>query len=366
MKILLVSGIYPPDVGGPASFIPRLAQYLYEHEIEVQVLTLADHNSLETQSNWKITRIKRQLWFPLRFIITVLVGIKYLKKCDSVFVNGLHEELGIALRIIKRRSIAKIVGDPVWERAVNVGKTNLSIEKFNQEKLNLKEKAQRLLLTTALNSFNFVISPSKGLVNIVKEWGVKAPTSLVLNGIEDLGSDKQEIRFDIVTVSRLVKWKQVDTVIRSASKLNLTICIVGDGPERETLENLATELGCRATFTGKVHEDKAVDLMKSSDIYILFSSYEGLSFSLLQAMNLGKTVVVSDAQGNLDVITHGDDGLVVNKDNQNDLTETLRTLISNPELKTRLALAARKTALDKYSLNKTLHATSVMLGVSHE
>lgn len=366
MKILLVSGIYPPDVGGPASFIPRLAQYLCDRGIEVEVLTLADQDVLENQGNWKVIRIKRNLWFPLRFGLTVLIGIKGLKRSDAVFVNGLHEEIGIALRFTKRRSVAKIVGDPVWERAINTGKTNYSIEEFNRGRLSLIEKVQRLLLVSSLNRFNFVISPSQGLVDLVKNWRVKANTSLVLNGIENLGDSKEEVKFDIITVSRLVKWKQVDAVIRSASNLNLTICIVGDGPEIETLRKLAEELRCRATFVGKVHEDEALELIKSSEIYVLFSTYEGLSFSLLQAMNLGKTIVVSDAQGNLDVVTHGYDGLVVNRNSQNELTEALRTLNSNPELKTSLALAARTTALYRYSLNQTLLVTSAMLGVDHD
>ena len=366
MKILLVTGIYPPDVGGPASFIPRLAQYLCDREIEVEVLTLADSDFPADQSDWKITRIKRQMWLPLRFIITVLSGIKRIKNCDAVFVNGLHEEMGVALRFLKRQSVAKIVGDPVWERSINAGITDLSIEDFNQSRLNLENTLQRRLLVSSLNRFNFVISPSQGLVDIVKAWGVKANTSLILNGIENLGNSKPETRFDLVTVSRLVKWKQVDAVIRSASILNLSICIVGDGPESENLIRLAKELGCKATFVGKVHEDEAIELIKQSEIYILFSTYEGLSFSLLQAMNLGKTVVVSNARGNLDVITNEYDGLVVSKNDQNALTETLKVLTSNPELKRSLGLAARKTALDKYSLNQTLSATSAMLGVPRE
>jgi glycosyltransferase involved in cell wall biosynthesis len=366
VRILLVTGIYPPDVGGPATFIPRLAQYLCDRGIEVEVLTLADSNFPADHSDWKITRIKRQMWLPIRFIITVLTGVKRLKKCDAVFVNGLHEEIGIALRFLNRQSVAKIVGDPVWERSINAGITELSIEDFNQSRLNLGNRLQRRLLISSLNRFNFVISPSQGLVDIVKAWGVRANTSLLLNGIENLGDSKPEINFDLVTVSRLVKWKQVDAVIRSASILNLSICIVGNGPENEALIKLAKELGCKATFVGNVSENEAIELIKQSEIYILFSTYEGLSFSLLQAMTLGKTVVVSNAQGNVDVVTNNYDGLIVNKSDQNALTETLKVLTSNPGLKTSLGLAARKTALDKYSLVQTLSATSAMLGAPRE
>ena len=99
MKVLLVSGIYPPDIGGPATFIPRLAQHLCDQEIEVEVLTLADREFPDNQSDWKVTRINRKIWLPFRFMTTVLVGMKSLRGCDSVFVNGLHEEMGVALRL---------------------------------------------------------------------------------------------------------------------------------------------------------------------------------------------------------------------------------------------------------------------------
>lgn len=366
MKILLVTGIYPPDVGGPASFIPRLAQHLSDRGVEVEVLTLADRGYLGAQTDWKVTRINRQMGLPLRFLLTVLIGMKRLKNCDAVFVNGLHEEMGIALRFFRRQSVAKIVGDPVWERSINAGKTNLPIESFNLSRLNLGNTLQRRLLVSSLNRFNLVISPSQGLVEIVKNWGVRTNTFFLPNGIEDLGKSPEEIKYDLVTVSRLVKWKQVDAVIQSASALNLHVCIVGDGPESESLIKLARELGCNATFTGKVSETEALNRVKQSQIYILFSTYEGLSFSLLQAMNLGKTIVVSNAQGNSDVITHKHDGLIVDKDDENALTETLKNLTLDSDLTKNLGLAARKTALEKYSLDQTLITTSEMLGVRYE
>ena len=366
MKILLVTGIYPPDVGGPATFIPRMAQYLSERDIQVEVLTLAGGEKSVEENSWKVKKINRQIIFPIRFILTVLTAIKSLRTCDAVFVNGLHEELGLALRFVKRKSVAKIVGDPVWERSINSGKTNLSIEEFNISKLNLSNSLQRKLLVNSLNQFNFVISPSQGLVDLVKCWGVSAETFFLPNGIENLEDSSSEIKFDLITVSRLVKWKQVEAVIRSASVLKLDICIVGDGPEKNSLLNLANQLECRATFMGKIDEDEAINLIKKAKIYVLFSTYEGLSFSLLQAMNLGKAIVVSNARGNIDVITNGLDGLVVDMNDQDALTETLKNLSLNKDLRNKLGLKARETALDRYSLEKTLIATSALLGVGHE
>lgn len=363
MRILLVSGIYPPDVGGPATFIPKLAQYLHEQKIEVHVLTLADERKHLSNNSWKITALSRNTWTPMRFIFTIFIAIKLLRKCDAVFVNGLHEELGIALRFIKRKSIAKIVGDPVWERAINSKLTNLTIEEFNSKKLSGKQLFHRGLLNNSLDQFDFVTSPSQGLIDLINEWGVKSNILLIPNGIADLGISNQQSEFDLITVSRLVKWKQVDAVILSAHELNLNLCVVGDGPEKIALEKLAKELGAPVIFAGNVTEADVITLIRKSEIYILYSSYEGLSFSLLQAMNLGKPIIVSSARGNTDVITNSYDGLVAESEDQSSLNKQLRKLVSNPELRQILGAQARKTALAKYSLN---HNLETVLGLLRE
>lgn len=363
MRILLVSGIYPPDVGGPATYIPRLAQFLYNQGIEVEVLTLTDNNKYTRNDPWSVIALSRQTWTPIRFIVTIIKALKLLRKCDAVFVNGLHEELGIALRLITRKSVAKIVGDPVWERAINSERTNLTLEQFNSKRLVMKELLQRALLRWSLNQYDYVTSPSQGLVDLITKWEVQTNILLVPNGISDLGLSDQNSEFDLITVSRLVKWKQVDSVINTANELNLRLCVVGDGPEKRNLENLANELGTNVFFAGNVPEVDAINLIRKSGIYILYSLYEGLSFSLLQAMNLGKPIIVSNARGNTDVITNNFHGLVADCDDRNSLKNQITKLVLNPEFRESLGIQARKTALAKYSLNNNLETILELLKI---
>jgi len=361
VRILLVSGIYPPDVGGPATFVPRLAQYLYEQGIKVDILTLTDDKKNASHGPWNVIALSRKTWTPMRFLLTIATALKLLRRCDAVFVNGLHEELGIALRFIDRKSVAKIVGDPVWERAINSKRTDLPIEQFNNKELSRKELFQRQLLRSSLNQFDVVTSPSQGLIDLITAWGVKTNILLIPNGIPDFGLSNQILEFDLITVSRLVKWKQVDSVIHSASELNLKLCVVGDGPERKHLEKLAKELGATVSFVGNISETDAIELIRKSEIYVLYSSYEGLSFSLLQAMNLGKPIIVSSARGNTDVITNDVDGLVAESEDRSSLKKQLTKLVLNPEMKQTLGAQARKTALAKYSLHQNLETVLGLL-----
>ena len=71
MKILLVTGIFPPDIGGPATYIPNLARYLKKKGNEVRILTLADDTKNELTDEFQIIRIQRKLPKPLRMIVVI-------------------------------------------------------------------------------------------------------------------------------------------------------------------------------------------------------------------------------------------------------------------------------------------------------
>ena len=362
VNLFLVSGIYPPDIGGPATFVPKLADYAAKNKWTVSILTLAATTEMIRSNNSHIKKIRRDTIKLIRFPKVVFFGVKMLKESDAIFVNGLHEEIGISLIFRNRKSIAKIVGDPVWERAVNRGNTDLNISQFNSRKLKLRYWLQRKLLVFSLNKFSLVTCPSRELAVMVRNWGVKTSIEMIPNGVKSVDEGTEKKEFDIVTVSRLVKWKNVDAVIRAAASANASLCVVCDGPELENLKKLATELGGKVTFTGEVTELNALGYMRRSKIYILFSLYEGLSFSLLQAMASGNAVIVSNAQGNIDVVTHGKDGLVVDVNEEVELVDCIDSLLANPKYRELISDQAKQTVKEKYLLEDNLAKILAYLG----
>jgi hypothetical protein len=104
-------------------------------------------------------------------------------KSDFVFPNGLHQEAAISTLNCSRPSLAKIVGDPVWEHYRNTsGESNLSIEDFSNIQQVFSIRIQRKFLRWSLNRFDLVTAPSDGLIQLMKKWHVTTPVLLIENG----------------------------------------------------------------------------------------------------------------------------------------------------------------------------------------
>jgi L-malate glycosyltransferase len=94
------------------------------------------------------------------------------------------------------------------------------------------------------------------------------------------------------------------------------------------------------------------------EIALLPSRIEGLSQALLEAMALGKPVIASAAAGNLDLITAGMDGVLVEPLDPSAWARAIVELLSDADRAGRMAVAARETARNRYALERTVQATA--------
>lgn len=156
-------------------------------------------------------------------------------------------------------------------------------------------------------------------------------------------------RDGFVTVARLVPQKGIDVLIRalelaSGVAADWTLTLVGDGPERSSLEQQvqAAGLQSRVGFLG-FRADPQTFLLRSG-VFVLPSRYEGMPNALLEAMAAGLAVVVTDASpGPLEVVEDGVNGLVVPSDDAQALAGALERLAANPDLREQLGAMARHT-----------------------
>ena len=354
MKILLISGIYPPDDGGPAKFVPQFATHLLSHGHQVKVITLTDAKRRNGEFQYPVKFIKRSLPRPVRMILTTLQIIKSSIRSDVIFSNGLYEETGIAIRLTRTPTLGKIVGDPVWERVRNSGKTALTIDSFNNK---VTGGIQRKLLRFALNGFSGIITPSQQLADFVKNWGISKPVSVIPNGVQILGMTKQSKEFDLITVSRLVPWKNVDLLIRIVAKKNLKLCVMGDGPENLKLRTLATELNAKVTFTGALAQDEVSPQVAKAKYFVLLSTYEGMSFALLEALGAGIPAIVSNAAGNVAVIQNSLNGYVVDISNEIACGDSIAEILSSASNYQKVSEGALQSVIENYSIDSTLERT---------
>ena len=316
--LCIATGIYPPDTGGPAKFAETFLSWCKESNIYAECVSLTDattHSDNLSSSN--VYLISRNQPLVFRYWNTVKVLVTKMKSGRIVLANGLFLETYIASILSRKEYFCKVPGDIVWERARNRNLTNKSIDDFQDSKLSFKYRIFRTLFSKSLKRAKGVIVPSQHLFNLCILWGVKESNlHLIYNSVDTERFQPQketEVLFDVLVVNRLVPWKHVDEVIIACAQLNLHLAIVGDGPERNSLEMLARTKGGKVTFFGEVNQANLPKLFQSASCYVLNSSFEATSYSLLEARSSGLFCIANGSTGSDEIIHHGIDGLLCNK-----------------------------------------------------
>ncbi len=124
-----------------------------------------------------------------------------------------------------------------------------------------------------------------------------------------------EDKFVLAFVGELSRRKNQAFLIRALPRLReripmTVLWLVGDGAEREALERLAGELGVSDSVVFWGYRRDACDLMRACDLYVSASGIEGMPFNVLEAMGLGKTVLLSAVKGHVDIVCDGVDGFL--------------------------------------------------------
>ena len=369
MKILITVGIYPPDIGGPASFVPKIAKLLKENECEVTVICLSNEKILDHEP-YKIIRILRNQNLVIRWIKTVFNMIAYGRDAELIFVNGLPMEAYIANLFLRKKLIRKIVGDWAWERGRNKGITNDSFDEFQKNKHNLHLEIAKFSRGWTATKADLVITPSMHLKEVVKNWGVlENNLQVIYNGtkIQPI-IDKQENEvLHFVTVGRLAPWKNIDKIIQAMALLNdkgfnFIFNIVGSGPIDEKLKKLVTDLKLeeKIFFLGQKKTNELNKIYLNSDIYIQASGYEGLPHVILEAINFNLSIISTPIGGTNEILLNGKNGWVLNlKENKApdefDLQELIKNVVESKAVDKEKILSAKKYIINNFDEEKNLN-----------
>jgi glycosyltransferase involved in cell wall biosynthesis len=190
---------------------------------------------------------------------------------------------------------------------------------------------------------------------------VTKPIEFIPNGVDLISSSSVNKEFDLISVCRLVSWKNLDKLIIANAKAKTKFAIAGSGPEESKLKALALSTNSDVTFLGQLEELDVIKALQKSKVFALLSDYEGLSFSLLQAMACGLPSIVSNAKGNTDVITNNSEGIVVEINAQDNITNAIQQLLSEPVKMNNFGVAAsRKVESDYLQTNQVNKVIKLM------
>ena len=168
---------------------------------------------------------------------------------------------------------------------------------------------------------------------------------------ESLGLKQNQLV--IGSVGRLVAVKNYALLLKAFGTLdmpNAVIVLVGEGPERSALEELARTLHIadRVRFLG--HRDDVVDLLRVMDIFVLPSLSEGMSNTLLEAMAVGVVPIASAVGGNAEIVNHSVDGFIFPSGDEATLGGQLKQLSMDVTLRTLMASQASEKVKNKFTI----------------
>lgn len=364
-KILLITDIFPPQIGGPATFISTLAEKLaLEYRYEVTVICTSDR-VFEDDSRrcYTVRRLYKSNTYRYKAYARFIL-IREIFRHKIILVNGLESIVCQIASALKRPYIVKVVGDYVWESARNTGATKLDFDVFQTDDMN-KEKFKSFFANRnkSLIFAQYIVTPSDYMRRVVKGWGLPEEKIVTIHNGSDLKrfNDSRSLRrtsddLHLLFVGRLTNWKGVETLLLALKNLsNVRATIIGDGPELLSLLNLAEQLhlGNRVEFKGRCSQDIVQKYMGQTHALVLTSLYEGLSHTLLEAMAAGLPCIASNIGGNEEIISPGIDGLLVPPQNVEELTAAIALLQNNEDM--RLAMSRHaKARSEMFSIDSTV------------
>jgi glycosyltransferase involved in cell wall biosynthesis len=348
---LIVSGIWPPDVGGPASHAPDVAQFLRSRGHEVEVVTTAD--TPPAPRPYPVRAVPRHHRAGIRHYRGAALVRRRARDVDVVYTTGMFGRSAVGSAVARKPYVVKLTADPAFERSRRRGFVEGNVDDFQEQGGGPVVALLRFARDVELRHAAHVFTPSAYLRELALGWGV-APqrVSVLPNPSPVLGElgQRDELRrafglngATLAFAGRLTAQKALGRALEAvASADGVTLVIAGEGPEREPLEARARELGIgsRVIFLGARPRERIIELFHAADATILSSSWENFPHTVVEALAVGTPVLATEAGGVSEVVHDGVNGLLVPAGDTAALGEAVRRFFADDELRERLRTAA--------------------------
>ncbi len=361
-KICIITGVFPPRVGGPATFLSGLALALIKKGYSIKVITyMEDHKDIP-EFPFPVKRMSLGIPAFFRLILFIFYIFKEGWSSNLFFVSDYGVPAMIANLFLRKKMVIRIVEDFAYEYSLRHGLTNDLLDDFQKKKYSWRVQLLRKIRNMYINKASTVIVPSEYIKKIVSGWGIPSEKiRIIYNAIDvkdlDLSCTKEEARKKLnlhgtilLSVARLTPWKGIETVIESLSFLpgNIKFLVVGDGACLKQFKNLAKEkgLGAKVEFLGPLCHSLTFLYMKAADVFILDSGYEGLSHVILEAMLAEVPIIASNKGGNPELIKDQENGLLISYRDIEALLTAIKSILENQSLADKLVRNSREKIKD--------------------
>ena len=327
--ILIATGIYPPESGGPATYSKLLEEHLPELGFDVRVLPFRT-----------VRHLPKALRHAAYFFkcLAAARGADIVYALDTVSV-GLPAML--AAKCMGKKFVVRVPGDYAWEQARQRFGVTDDLDAFQHEQYGSRTEALRRVQRRVVRAANAVVVPSEYMKKIVAKWGnprVERIYSSINLSVEPQLPTNRPQGFLVVTIARPVPWKGLEGLARV----------------------VAREKSWHVKIVDGIPYSQALGWVKTADAFVLNSTYEGLSHALIEAMALGTPIVATRVGGNPELIESGKEGVLIEAGNDDELYAALKYIEEKPEeAKARAAAARAKTK--EFDINTTIGQIAKLL-----
>lgn len=360
MKILIASDWYTPAVNGVVTSVKNLRQELQARGHEVRVLTLSQSRaSFEEDGVTYLGSIPVGIIYPGARLRTALAG-KWVRDLVEWGPDVVHTQCEMSTFFLARR-IAEELEIPLVHTYHTVYE---DYTHYFSPSERLGKKAVAVLSRKVGTMTDCMIAPTEKVRGLLEQYGVNVPVYVVPSGIDLRHFQKEtpserfaEMRRQagipeenrvLVCLGRLAEEKNVEELLRFRAALGarkITLLLVGGGPWRPKLEELAAELGLAAPdviFVGMVPPEQVPDWYRMGELFVSASTSETQGLTYAEALAAGVPALCR-ADSCLDgVIRNGENGWQYT--DERDFVEKLEQFLENPALRQRMAAAALASA----------------------
>lgn len=197
----------------------------------------------------------------------------------------------------------------------------------------------------------------------VEKWPfIKNKLVIIYNGIREFNLNRREdLSFTVGTIAELHKIKGLDILLTAWSKFikrhQAKLVIIGEGEERENLENMAKKLGISDSVIFKGFVDNAHSFLSSFDIFCMPSRSEAMPYALLEAGFAELPVIATSVGGIPEIIESGASGVLIPAENAEILFSSLILLAEDADLRKRLGTNLKSSIQENFSFEKMVENT---------
>jgi glycosyltransferase involved in cell wall biosynthesis len=371
LRLALVTRRFWPLVGGAEVAMANLAVEFQRQGQQPTIVTA------RWEKHWPTELVHREVpvvrlpqpklrgWGTLRYMYALGSWLAAQQpKLDGVLVSMLKHDAYAAIGAWRRAKIPVVLraegggaaGDCAWQQTARFG-------------LRIRQRCQQA---------DAIVAPSDAIERELREAGYSADRIVRIdNGVaippprspgqqEAARSALAEANWDlkcdsgaplVVYTGRLHPDKGLADLVQAWPAIatrwpQARLWLIGEGPQREELFGLISDLGFRYKICLPGSFDEIDDVLAAADLFVLPSYSEGMSLSLLEAMAAGLPVVASDIPGNRALVTHEREGLLAPPGDAQRLAAAIAQVLSAPARGVALGAAGRSRVSEHFSLEK--------------